>query len=80
MARNGVETLPSDSDGALHGVGHPNLGYQNHERKTNGAAVLGGMMAIVEKEIRRREAYFNKINDVSGCEKSALVKVFIMCE
>ena len=47
VARYGIKTLPSNDNGNVHGVCHPYLRHKHHETESNGAAILGGMVAVV---------------------------------
>ena len=61
-------------DGILHGFCHPYLGDKHHKAKTNGAAVFGGMMAVIVHKIRRREANADESGNVVRRELRALAE------
>ena len=47
MAWDNAQAFPGNFYGIIHGEGHPYLGDRHHEGEAYGAAIVGGVMAVV---------------------------------
>ena len=75
-----MEPLSGYGNGTVHCMCHPNLRHKYHKTKSYGAAVLGGMVAVIVQKIRGREAYVYEVGDVRGRELRAFVEGGVLSE